>query len=260
MYNFASKIVLPLFFNPMAVAILLLLGAYLVRNRWSKMFRWTYYAALLLLIVPGFPAVANLLTRSLEDQFPDAGAESYSAAQAIVVLGGTIHMPGGLHHSSGIIGPSDRLLMALRLYHAGKAPLVIVSGGNNPLGRATPEQTEAQTMRLLLEEWGIPDAAIEVETGSINTRENAVYSHRLLAARRISRIILVTSAFHMPRAAGAFRKVGFEVTTAPADFHTGWGESNSIFDWIPDAGALAGSSGALHEWLGVWTYRLRGWS
>lgn len=260
MYNFASKIVLPFFFNPMAVAILLLLCAYLVRNHWSRMFRWAFFAAVVLLVVPGCPAVADLLARSLEAQYPDAGAESYPSAQAIVVLGGTIHIPSGAHHSSGIIGASDRLLMALRLYHAGKAPLVIVSGGNNPLGRATPEQPEAQTMRLLLEEWGVPDAAIEVESGSINTRENAVYSHRLLAARGISRIILVTSAFHMPRAAGAFRKVGFEVTAAPADFRTGWAESNSIFDWIPDAAALAGSSGALHEWLGVWTYRFRGWA
>ena len=259
LYNLASKIVLPLFFNPLAIAILLLVGGYLIRNRGSRMFQFAYWAGVLLLVVPGCPAVEERLTRSLEEQYPDAGAESYPAAQAIVVLGGTIHIPSGTHHSSGIIGPSDRLLKALRLYHAGKAPLVIVSGGNNPLSEEAREQPEAQTMRSLLEEWGIPEAAIQVESGSINTRENAVFSHRLLAERGIVRIILVTSAFHMPRAAATFRKVGFEVTAAPADFQTGWNGSTSIFDWIPDASALVGSSKAIHEWLGLWVYRLSGW-
>ena len=260
MYNLASKIALPLFFNPMAVAIFLLVSAYLVRNRSSKTFRWAYCAAVLLLVLPGCPAVAERLARSLEERYPDAGPVSYPPAQAIVVLGGTLHIPSGVHHSSGIIATSDRLLMALRLYHAGKAPVVIVSGGNNPLSGEVREQSEAQAMRLLLEEWGIPDAAIQVESGSINTRENAVFSHQLLVARGIGRIILVTSAFHMPRAAATFRKVGFEVTAAPADFQTGWNESNSIFDWIPGGVALVGSSRALHEWLGLWVYRLRGWA
>ena len=62
-----------------------------------------------------------------------------------------------------------------------------------------------------------------METGSINTRENALDSYGLLAPRGIRRIILVTSALHMPRAAVAFRKAGFDVIPAPADFVTGWG-------------------------------------
>jgi uncharacterized SAM-binding protein YcdF (DUF218 family) len=114
-------------------------------------------------------------------------------------------------------------------------------------------------MRLLLVEWGIPDAAIQVEGGSINTRENALFSHQLLARRGIGRIILVTSAIHMPRAAAAFRKAGFDVVAAPADFQTGWGESSAMFRWIPTAGALGGSSRAIREWLGLSVYRLRGW-
>jgi len=117
-----------------------------------------------------------------------------------VVLGGSIHMPSTAHHGSAIIDSSDRLLMALRLYHAGKAPLVVLSGGNNPLfTEEVPEQSEAEVMRSLLGEWGIPDSAIQVEGGSINTHENASFSYRLLASRGIGRIILVTSAMHMRR-------------------------------------------------------------
>ena len=260
MYNLASKI-LPLFVDPLALVIVLLICAFLVRRRRPKVFEITFIVSVMLLSIAGCPAFGGWLTASLERQYPDRDADSYPSAQAIVVLGGTIHMPSMFHHSSGIINPSDRLLMALRLYHAGKAPLVVLSGGNNPLFTdEVPEQSEAEVMRRLLVEWGIPDATIEVEGGSINTHENALFSHRLLGGRGIGRIILVTSAMHMPRAAAAFRKAGFDVIAAPADFQTGWRAPSAIFRWTPDAGALVGSSRAIHEWLGLWVYRLRGWA
>jgi uncharacterized SAM-binding protein YcdF (DUF218 family) len=259
MYNLASK-TLPLFLDPLVLAIVLLVCSFLVRKQRPRVFQITYVVSVLFLLIAGCPTVEGWLTGSLEDQYPDAGADSYPPAQAIVVLGGTVHVPSMVHHASGIIDPSDRLLMALRLYHAGKAPVVILSGGNNPLVGKIPEHSEAEVMRLLLVEWGIPDAAIQVEGGSINTRENALFSHQLLARGGIGRIILVTSAIHMPRAAAAFRKVGFEVVAAPADFETGWQKSSVIFRWIPAADALVGSNRAIREWLGLSVYRLRGWA
>jgi uncharacterized SAM-binding protein YcdF (DUF218 family) len=151
--------------------------------------------------------------------------------------------------------------MALRLYHSGKAPLIVLSGGNNPLfSEEVPEKPEAEVMRLLLVEWRIPDSTIRVEGDSINTHENALFSHRLLAAQGIQRIILVTSGMHMPRAAAAFRNVGFDVVAAPADFQTGWRAPSALFRWMPQADALVNSSKAIHEWVGLWLYRLRGWA
>ncbi len=259
MYNLASKI-LPLLLDPLVVAILLLLGSFLVWKRRPRVFLITYGTALILLVIGGCPAVERWLTDRLERQYPDLGVDSYPSAQAIVVLGGAIHMPSTQHHASGIIDSSDRLLMALRLYHAGKAPLVVMSGGNNPFSVDAPEQPEAEIMRRLLVEWGISAAAIEVEGGSINTHENAVFSRQLLGRRGIGQIILVTSAIHMPRAVAVFHKAGFDVIAAPADFQTGWRKSSAMFRWIPDAGALVGSSRAIREWLGLWVYRLRGWA
>jgi uncharacterized SAM-binding protein YcdF (DUF218 family) len=64
---------------------------------------------------------------------------------------------------------------------------------------------------------------------------------------------------HMPRAAGTFRKAGFEVIAVPADFRTGWGESNMLEKLVPSANNLIASDAALHEWLGITIYRLRGW-
>ena len=260
MYNLASK-TLPLFLDPLVLALVLLVYCFLVRKQRPKLFQISYVVSVVLLLVAGCPAVDGWLTGSLERQYADADADSYPSAQAIVILGGAIHMPNAAHHASGIINPSDRLLLALRLYHAGKAPLVILSGGNNPLvSVGVPEQPEADVMRRLLVEWGIPDAMIEVEGGSINTHENATFSRWLLAKRGINRILLVTSAAHMPRAAAAFRKVGFEVVAAPADFQTGWGESSAILRWIPDASALVGSTKAIREWLGLFVYHFRGWA
>ena len=260
MYNLASKI-LSLFLDPLALAIILLVCAFLVRKRRPKVFQIAYVVTVMFLAVAACPTVEVWLTASLEGQYPDRGVDSYPSAQAIVVLGGAIRMPSTVHHGSAIIGSSDRLLMALRLYHAGKAPLVVLSGGNNPLSfENVPEQSESEIMRRLLVEWGIPDAAIEVEGSSINTHENAVFSHRLLAGRGIGRIILVTSAMHMPRAAAAYRKAGFDVVAAPADFQTGWIAPGAIFRWMPQADAIDKSSEAIHEWLGLWVYRLRGWA
>jgi uncharacterized SAM-binding protein YcdF (DUF218 family) len=114
-------------------------------------------------------------------------------------------------------------------------------------------------MARLLEEWNIPSTAIQIEGRSINTHENAILSFQILAPLGIRKILLVTSAMHMPRAAGAFRKAGFEVIAAPADFHSGWGEGYFLEKWLPSAKSLVDSDTALYEWLGIAIYRLRRW-
>jgi hypothetical protein len=107
MYNLASKI-LPLVLDPLVLAIVLLVCSFVVRKRLPKVFQITYVVSVILLLVAACPTVEGWLTGSLERQYPDAGADSYPSAQAIVVLGGTIHMPSMVHHASGIINPSDR--------------------------------------------------------------------------------------------------------------------------------------------------------
>jgi uncharacterized SAM-binding protein YcdF (DUF218 family) len=167
-------------------------------------------------------------------------------------------MPTAGHHLTGLIDPSDRLLVAFRLYRAGKAPLVFCTGGRNPLG-GKGRTPESLWMARLLEEWNVPSTAIQIEGGSINTHENAILSFRMLAPHGIRKILLVTSAMHMPRAAGAFRKAGFEIIAVPADFHSGWGDGYLMEKWLPRAKNLVDSDAALYEWLGIAIYRLRGW-
>jgi len=198
--------------------------------------------------------ISGALLRPLENQYPDQGIDGIPPAQAIVILGGNLHMPSFWHRGSGLIDASDRLLHALRLYRAGKAPLVVCSGGSRH-----NEEGESLGMGRLLEEWGVPSSALLLEDHSLSTRENALFSYRALQSKGIRRILLVTSAMHMPRAAGVFRKAGFEVVPAPADFRTGWTDGSTLEKWIPNAGSLSNSDKAIREWAGFLVYRLRGW-
>ena len=258
MYNYASKI-LSSFLDPLSIAVLLLVVAVLC---WRRRGRSLTLVLICLVILVTFSSrlVSERLLRSLEDQNPDLAVERFASAEAIVVLGGLLRLPSPEHPSSALAPAGDRLLAAFRLYRAGKAPLIVCSGGNNPLAGLKGQPGEADGMCGLLEEWGVPATALHVEPSSINTRENAVASYELLAKSGARRILLVTSATHMPRAAAAFRKVGFEVIAAPADFHTGWWGPDPILRLAPSPGNLLDSSIALHEWVGLWVYRLRGWA
>jgi len=125
-------------------------------------------------------------------------------------------------------------------------------------------------MSRLLQEWGVPSQSILVDEQPLNTRENALFTYSVLSLRNMPHILLVTSAIHMPRAVAAFRKVRLEVTPAPADFRTGWGQGGGggvvrrFSDWVtrfaPDARFLHLSDTALREWIGLRIYRLRGWA
>jgi uncharacterized SAM-binding protein YcdF (DUF218 family) len=255
-FLYLSKI-LPLLLDPFLLTLLLLAGIVL----WPRLRKRAWIAALaafLLLAVPGSPIVSDFLASSLEHQFPDHGIESLPPAQVIVVLGGSIASPSGAHSSSRLVDSSDRLLVALRLYHAGKAPLILCSGGDVRLFGQAARPPEAQVMSDMLQEWDVPKDAILIEGGSENTRQNATMSYEKLAPRGIRKILLVTSAMHMPRASAVFRKAGFEVIPAPADFRTGW--QRDVLGLLPNGESLGHSQQAVHEWLGLWIYHLRGWA
>ncbi len=238
---------------PLGLSILLAAAGIVTWHR-LRVARWLCIAAILLLLVFSCPVISRAVAGSLEDRYPDTGIDRVSPAQAIVVLGGTIHGPNSLHTHSGLIDSSDRLLHTLRLYRAGKAPLVVCSGG--PQGQVKPE---SETMCALLQEWGLPAEALLAEPRSVNTRGNATETYAVLQARGIQQIVLVTSAMHMTRAAATFRKAGFTVTPSPADYRTGWSAGLDLASWLPDAGYLRLSDIALKEWAGLLVYRLRGW-
>ncbi len=262
MFFFLSKF-LPLFIYPLGVACLLLLALLLRRGR-ARRERFALLLAFLALWLGGNRWVSLSLARSLEWQYVPAG--DILPAEIIVVLGGATRSPHPPRPTVEVGEAGDRLIYAAQLYHQGKAPYLLVTGGILPFTGETA--TEADSMAALLRLLGVPDTAIWRETQAVNTYENAVYTRELLSERGIDRAILVTSALHMPRAVGVFTRQGITVTPAPADFSLTerdwqgmWGGNVPAFllGLLPDAHNLELTTRALKEYLGLLIYRLRGW-
>lgn len=148
---------------------------------------------------------------------------------------------------------ADRIVHAAALYKAGKAPLILVSGGSQPEARP-----EAEMTRDILEVMGVPRRSILLETRSRDTHDNAVFSAIMLKREGMRRILLVTSAYHMRRAQALFEAQDLEVVPAPTDFQRLVVEP-VVPGWLPGVDNLARTTNALHEMLGYWVYRFRGW-
>ena len=153
---------------------------------------------------------------------------------AIVVLGGDIGLPLTPRISSQIGG--NRALHAFRLFTANKSKFIIISGGNVFPQRGV--EPEAYYTSEILKEWGIPSEAILIEGRSRNTYENAIETKKLLNARQIDKILLITSAFHMPRALATFRTAGIDATPSPSSYSIVNYSRPQILDWIPSIGNL----------------------
>ena len=207
------------------------------------------------LLLWSLPAASVWLRQGLERQIPQKAAADYPTADAIVVLGGGVE--GG--RSGWRIGPhllagADRAWFGAQLYRAGRAPVVILSGGNSEWSRT--DEPEAEAMETFVKDLGVPISAVLLEGRSRNTQENAEYINQLLVEHHFNNILLVTSAIHMPRALAVFQGQGINVIPAPTDFdaippRSAWRR------WMPDAEALDRSSKALKEYLGIAIYQLK---
>jgi uncharacterized SAM-binding protein YcdF (DUF218 family) len=202
-------------------------------------------AAFAWLLTWSLPPASFALRGMLEEAYPYVAPLHAPRAPVAVVLGGGIDPPGRLHGPANLNARADRVLYAAELYHAGRAGRLLLSGGANPMISA---RSEAAVTRELLLALGVPAEAILVEEASRNTRENAAFSARLLRARGIERILLVTSALHMRRAVARFEAQGLEVIPAATDHEAR--DRFTAVDWLPDAEALDGAGRALKEIVG----------
>jgi len=196
------------------------------------------------------PVASFALRAGLENQYPPVPMESVPRVEAIVVLGGGIAPPALGEAMPNLEARADRVWYAARLFKAGKAPLIVLSGGSDPQYSAS---SEAEAMRELLLEMGVDRQAMLLESRSRNTTENARFTAELLAEQEIGPVLLVTSALHMPRAVALFEAEGIMVVPAATDHEVrplpGWRA------WTPDAAALEGSGRAMKEWVGRWVGR-----
>lgn len=232
--------------SPLGTALLLaVLALLLARWRRPAAAWWLGALAVAWLWTWSTPIASNTLRAALENSYPPQPAAALPQAQAIVVLGGGIRPPELPGDTPDLSDAADRVWHAARLYRAGKAPLLVLSGGSDP---AVSAASEAESMRQLLADLGVPDAAMQLEQRSRNTRQNAAYTAELLQPLGVQQILLVTSALHMPRAVRLFEAQGFEVLSAATDH--GARQRFEPLDWLPDAGGLDGSARAMKEWVG----------
>jgi uncharacterized SAM-binding protein YcdF (DUF218 family) len=258
MFLYLSK-VLPWLLYPPGLTLWLLLAAAALRKRLPKFATTLFVVAIVTLYALSTGMLSGTLQRRLESAYPALSIDALQKADAVVVLGGYLHSPGGQHAAAELMDASDRLRVAAQIFRANKAPIVLLTGGNVPMFSDTAIP-EAQAARDVLHEWGVPFEAILVEDRSRNTRENAVFSAPVLRAKGAHGLILVTSASHMQRAVAVFRRAGLDVVPFPTDYQTGWGKPDWLLQWVPDADALGSSNRALREWIGLAAYRLRGWA
>lgn len=259
-FIFFSKFI-PLLLYPLGLVSILL--GIICFFEWKKR-SWLQFPAaiaLVIILVSGNMWVSQALMKSLEWQnlppsvMPNAGA--------IVVLGGGISSATYPRPMPEVSEAGDRVLYGAKLYRDGKAPIVIPSGGRiDWLGGGIPESTD---MATLLEMMGVPDSAIIEEPKSLNTYENAVNVQKILDQKGIKEVLLVTSAFHMPRARLVFEKLGMKVIPAPTDFSVTEEKINDftlgtiLVYLLPDANYFNQTAIALKEYLGLLIYYLKGW-
>lgn len=254
---------LPQLVFPLTLACALVLASLFVSRR-ARLGRALAVCALILLWAASCTPVSRGIGRSLEWQY--LPQTDYPKADAIVLLGGTMRAVQFPRQRPSLGDSADRILEAALLFEQGKAPRIHIAAGRlDWRGTLGPE---APDVAAVLEELGVPASALILDEESRNTHENAVIARRMLEPLGVKRILLVTSALHMPRAVGLFRHEGFDVIAAPADIRAvAWSERAGLVpddlrevlvQSIPDAETLAYTTGALREWLGIAFYRSRG--
>ena len=207
------------------------------------------------LLVGGFSPLDRLLLRPLEDRFPPLAA-GIPVPAGIIVLGGSVDQVVSAGRGRvTLANAAERLTEAVALARRYPTVPLVYTGGSAAL--VADIGSEARQARTLWIELGVDPGRIVIEDRSRNTAENAAFTRDLLRPNPDQRWVLVTSAYHMPRAMGLFRAAGFVPLPDPVDFRT----TDTWRDYEPHQDAATGLLAldvAVREWIGLAAYRLSG--
>jgi uncharacterized SAM-binding protein YcdF (DUF218 family) len=240
------KILANLMMPPASLAIGVVLWLLLRLVGWRRIAGVILGVAIFQTLILSFPLVSGLLTRQLEEEGRRLVAGNQPCCyEAIVVLGGGI-APASPPYTMEpeLTNASDRIWLAARMFKAGAAPRIIVSGGSFIEQQGGPATTEAEAMRRFLLDLGVPNDAIVSEGKALNTIENIRNVRELVKAGRIA---IITSAFHVPRATRLASRGGLDFSifgvdwSVPSDAIVWWER------WLPSVDALDKSTIAVRE-------------
>jgi uncharacterized SAM-binding protein YcdF (DUF218 family) len=232
-----------------------LVGVILLATRFAALGRRLMLASVALLAICGFSPLGNVMLYSLEQRFPPWDATK-GAPHGVVVLGGPIDPDLSAAHGVPVTSAAaDRLITAAALGRQYPNLRIIYTGGSANL--ISGDAREADYAAKVFESLGVSGARLTMERRARNTLENAEYSRAIAAPKAGERWLLVTSAYHMPRAVGVFRQAGFPVEPYPVDWRVGGRDDLLSFHKFAIDG-LANVEVSFREWMGLVAYRISG--
>lgn len=255
MFFYLSKIFW-FFLQPInLIGMLILAGIALAAFGWRRLGLAASSLAFLVLALGAWTTTGALLLHPLEDHFSRPQTPPADVA-GIIVLGGGFE--GGINLVRGgyeLNASGDRFVEAAVLARRYPQARIVVTGGTGTL--MLEGEGDGATAPRLLMALGVEEDRLVLENESRNTFENAVFTRRLVEPQPGETWLLVTSAFHMPRSVGLFRKAGFEVLPWPADYRTAGNETiGPAQDNVADS--MQNLAMGLREWIGLIAYRLTG--
>lgn len=227
---FVASNILAVFIYPLSLSFFLLISAIVLSYFRKKLFRTFLLSGIIILFIFSIRPTSDFLLRPLERNYVVDEDGTFSA-DAIVVLD----------------GPGNRYIKGVSLFYKKAAPLIIMSGGE-----------KAILMKKIATECGVSADKIITEEESRNTRENALYTKQVLNEINAKKVILVTSAFHMPRAYAVFKKIDVDAVPVASNFIIK-PKPYDPFSFIPNVGDLRNSTFAIKEYVGIIIYWIRGW-
>ena len=232
----------------------LVIGALLSWTRWRRVAHWCLsLTALYAVLLATIPLGETLITK-LENRFP-LNKSLPKVVEGIIVLGGVVDQVISKDRGSPAInGAVERLTAFADLAKKYPQARLVFSGGSGVLfGQSLKE---AHFVGPIFDQLGIAVDRIQYEDQSRNTAENAVLTKRLVKPSDGGQWIVITSAFHMPRAIGTFRKAGWQAIPYPVDYRSTFGGRSGVrFNFRR---GMSGLAVGLHEWLGLTFYWFTG--
>ena len=260
MFFYIAKVLWFLLQPSTLIALLIGYGAILIWTGWARWGRRFVTIGAILLLIAGLSPLGNALILPLEDRFPRADLDQPPAPAGFIILGGAEdRLVGTARRAPTLNEAGERMVEAAILARRFPEAKIAFSGGD--AGILYKSDSEAAGAQALLTDMGIPRERLILEANARDTYENAAFLKEELTRQGElgpgKRWLLITSAYHMPRAMGAFREAGFDVEPWPVDYRTrGAADLTRPFDKVSEG--LRRVDVASREWVGLLAYWLRG--